>query len=101
MFKKFHGVRENPTEVLVGTIEEYVRKHRGVPTGTLLGSCTMLETTGEGALGPLMELFHSSSLSYIHEMQSTFTCACSRTEMRWKLASPKQKVLEPHRMTRE
>jgi hypothetical protein len=52
-------------------IEEYVRKHRGMPTGTLLGSCTVLETTREGALGPLMELFHSFSLSYIHEMQST------------------------------
>jgi hypothetical protein len=70
-FKKFHGVGENPIEVLVGTIEEYVRKHRGMPTGTLLGSCTVLETTRKGALGPLMELFHSSSLSYIHEMQST------------------------------
>jgi pyroglutamyl-peptidase len=55
----------------VGKIEEYVRKHRGMPTRTLLGSCTVLETAGEGALGPLMELFHSSSFSYIHEMQST------------------------------
>jgi len=39
-FKKFHGVAENPTKVLVGTIEEYVRKHHGMPTGTLLGSIT-------------------------------------------------------------
>jgi len=54
----------------VGMIEEYVKKHRGMPTRTLLGSCTMLEKIGEGALGPFMELFHSSSLSYIHEMQS-------------------------------
>ncbi len=53
----------------MGTIEEYVRKHLGMPTRTLLGSCIVLETAGEGALGPLMELFHSSSLSYIHEMQ--------------------------------
>jgi pyroglutamyl-peptidase len=53
----------------VGTIEKYVKKHRGMPTGTLLGSCIVLETIGEGALGPLMELFHSSSFSYIHEMQ--------------------------------
>jgi pyroglutamyl-peptidase len=51
-------------------IEEYVRKHHGMPTRILLGSCTVLETAGEGALGPLMELFHSSSLSYIHKMQS-------------------------------
>jgi pyroglutamyl-peptidase len=54
----------------VGTIEKYVRKHHGMPIGTLLGSCIVLEIAGEGALGPLMELFHSSSLSYIHEMQS-------------------------------
>jgi hypothetical protein len=52
----------------MGKIEEYVRKHRGMPIGTLLGSYTMLETIGEGTLGPLMELFHSSSLSYIHKM---------------------------------
>jgi hypothetical protein len=52
----------------VGTIEEYVRKHHGMPTGILLGSCIMLETVREGALGLLMEFFHSSSLSYIHEM---------------------------------
>jgi hypothetical protein len=47
----------------MGTIEKYVKKHCGMPTKTLLGSCTMLETAGEGALGPFMELFHSSSLS--------------------------------------
>jgi len=30
------------------------------------------------------------------------TCkTCSRTKMRWKLASPKQKTLEPHGMIRE
>ncbi len=55
----------------MGTIEEYVRKHCGMPTKTLLGSYTMLEIIGEGALEPFMELFHSSSFSYIHEMQST------------------------------
>jgi pyroglutamyl-peptidase len=65
-FKKFHGVAENPTEVLVGTIEEYVRKHHGMPTGTLLGSCTVLETAGEGALGPLMELLNSSLVGIEH-----------------------------------
>jgi pyroglutamyl-peptidase len=65
-FKKFHGVAENPTEVLVGTIEEYVRKHDGMPTGTLLGSCTVLETAGEGALGPLMELLDSSLVGIEH-----------------------------------
>jgi hypothetical protein len=52
----------------VGTIEEYVRKHRGMPIGTLLGSYIVLETAGERALGPFMEFFHSSFLSYIHKM---------------------------------
>jgi pyroglutamyl-peptidase len=65
-FKKFHGVAENPTEVLVGMIEEYLRKHHGMPTGTLLGSCTVLETAGEGALGPLMELLDSSLVGIEH-----------------------------------
>jgi pyroglutamyl-peptidase len=65
-FRKFHGVAENPTEVLVGTIEEYVRKHHGMPTGTLLGSCTVLETAGDGALGPLVELLDSSLVGIEH-----------------------------------
>ncbi|CAK9232494.1 unnamed protein product [Sphagnum jensenii] len=61
-FKKFHGVVENPTEVVVGRIEEYLRKH-GMPAGTVLGSCTVLEVAGEGALLPLMQLLSSSSSS--------------------------------------
>ncbi|KAH9556724.1 hypothetical protein CY35_07G045700 [Sphagnum magellanicum] len=61
-FKKFHGVGENPTEVVVGKIEEYLRKH-GMPAGTVLGSCTVLEAAGEGALLPLMQLLSSSSSS--------------------------------------
>lgn len=61
-FKKFHGVVENPTEIVVGRIEEYLRKH-GMPAGTVLGSCTVLEVAGEGALLPLMQLLSSSSSS--------------------------------------
>jgi hypothetical protein len=61
-FKKFHGVAENPTEIIVGRIEEYLRIH-GMPAGTVLGSCTVLEAAGEGALLPLMQLLHSSSSS--------------------------------------
>ncbi|KAH9544672.1 hypothetical protein CY35_12G007600 [Sphagnum magellanicum] len=47
-------------------IEEHVRKHHGMPTGTLLGSCSVLETAGEGALGPLMELLDSSLVGIEH-----------------------------------
>jgi hypothetical protein len=61
-FKKFHGVAENPTEIILGRIEEYLRIH-GMPAGTVLGSCTVLEAAGEGALLPLMQLLHSSSSS--------------------------------------
>jgi hypothetical protein len=57
-FKKFHGVADNPTEVLVGKIEEYMRKHE-MPSGTQLGSCTVLETAGQGALTPLLQLLNS------------------------------------------
>ncbi len=100
-FKKFHGVGENPAEVLVGTIEEYVRKDCGMPTGTLLGSYIVLETTGEGALG-LSWSFFIPLLFPTSTKCNQLTCkACLRTEMHWKLTSPKQKTLEPHRMTRE
>jgi len=85
----------------VGTIEEYVRKHREMPTRTLLGSCTVLETIGEGALG-LSWSFFIPLLFPTSTKCNQLTCkACLRTKMDWKLASPKQKTLEPHRMTRE
>jgi len=57
-FKKFHGVADNPTEILVAKIEEYMRTH-GMPSGAQLGSCTILETAGEGALAPLLQLLNA------------------------------------------
>lgn len=59
-FKKFHGVTDNPTEILVGKIEEHMRKH-GMPSGAILGSCSVLETAGEGALDSLILLLNSES----------------------------------------
>ncbi|KAK9113724.1 hypothetical protein Syun_020521 [Stephania yunnanensis] len=47
-FKKFHGVAENPTETIVGNLVEYM-KAKGLPAGLKLGSCTVLETAGDGA----------------------------------------------------
>lgn len=58
-FKKFHGVPENPTEVLVSNIEEYMSTY-GMPLGATLGSCTILETAGLGALGTLQKLLDSA-----------------------------------------
>lgn len=57
-FKKFQGVADNPTEILVGKFEEHMRKH-GMPSGTQLGSCTVLETAGDGALAPLLQLLNA------------------------------------------
>lgn len=59
-FKKFHGVTDNPTEILVGKIEEHMRKHE-MPSGAILGSCSVLETAGEGALDSLILLLNSES----------------------------------------
>uniref|UniRef100_A0A0D3DR21 endo-polygalacturonase n=2 Tax=Brassica oleracea var. oleracea TaxID=109376 RepID=A0A0D3DR21_BRAOL len=47
-FKKFLGVSENPTEKIASNLRSYVGK-RGLPSGLSLGSCTVLETAGEGA----------------------------------------------------
>ncbi|KAF3573747.1 hypothetical protein F2Q69_00061235, partial [Brassica cretica] len=47
-FKKFLGVSENPTEKIASNLRSYVEK-RGLPSGLSLGSCTVLETAGEGA----------------------------------------------------
>ncbi|GMN41593.1 hypothetical protein TIFTF001_010809 [Ficus carica] len=48
-FKKFQGVPENPTEIIVNNLKRFVES-RGLPVGVTLGSCTVLETAGEGAL---------------------------------------------------
>ncbi|GLJ16070.1 hypothetical protein SUGI_0267500 [Cryptomeria japonica] len=58
-FKKFHGVAGNPTETVVGNLREYVGK-RGLPNGVTLGSCTVIETAGKGALNALYTLLNSA-----------------------------------------
>ena len=58
-FKKFHGVSENPTETIVSNLKEYLKRN-GLPKGVTLGSCTILETAGQGALVPLYQTLQSS-----------------------------------------
>lgn len=58
-FKKFLGVSENPTEKIANNLKSYVEK-RGLPSGLSLGSCTVLETAGEGARSQLYEVLESS-----------------------------------------
>lgn len=61
-FKKFHGVDENPTEVVALALEDYIEK-RGLPPGLKLGSVTVLETAGHGALAALHGLFDAALAS--------------------------------------
>ncbi|KAE8734550.1 Detected protein of confused Function [Hibiscus syriacus] len=58
-FKKFHGVSENPTDTIVSNLKEYTRK-KGLPKGVILGSCSVLETAGQGALTPLYRTLQSA-----------------------------------------
>lgn len=58
-FKKFHGVSENPTETIVRNLKAYVEKE-GLPKGVVLGSCTILETAGQGAVDPLYQTLQSA-----------------------------------------
>lgn len=60
-FKKFQGVAENPTEKIVSNLTGLVEK-RGLPAGVTLGSCTVLETAGDGALPVLYKVLESSTL---------------------------------------
>ncbi|XP_061366259.1 uncharacterized protein LOC133309493 [Gastrolobium bilobum] len=53
-FKKFHGVSENPTETTVNNLTEYMKK-KGLPKGLIIGSCSILDTAGQGALVPLYQ----------------------------------------------
>lgn len=57
-FKKFQGVSHNPTETIVNNLKSYVEK-RGLPPGVTLGSCTILETAGDGALPMLYTVMES------------------------------------------
>ncbi|GKA56512.1 peptidase C15, pyroglutamyl peptidase I [Tanacetum coccineum] len=58
-FKKFNVFATNPTETLVANLKSYVEK-TGLPLGVSLGSCTVLETAGEGALDTLKKVLESS-----------------------------------------
>lgn len=86
-FKRFHGVTENPTESLVGKIEEHMRKV-GMPPGTMLGTCTVLESAGEGALNPLMQLLHSTHAKVEHGLPlGTSSFALPDKRVVWVLKS--------------
>ncbi|KAF3644723.1 putative pyrrolidone-carboxylate peptidase-like isoform 2, partial [Capsicum annuum] len=58
-FKKFHGVAENPTETIVSNLKDYMKK-RGMPKGLILGSCSILDTAGQGALVPLYQTLQAA-----------------------------------------
>ena len=58
-FKKFHGVAENPTEMIVGNLKEYMKK-KGLPKGLVIGTCNVLETAGQGAIAPLYNILESA-----------------------------------------
>ncbi|KAL5537536.1 hypothetical protein UlMin_040263 [Ulmus minor] len=57
-FKKFQGVPENPTEIIVNNLKSVVES-KGLPAGVTLGSCTVLETAGDGALPMLYKTMES------------------------------------------
>jgi pyroglutamyl-peptidase len=52
-FKKFQGVAENPTD-----LKDFVER-RGLPPGATLGSSTVIETAGDGALPLLYQTLES------------------------------------------
>ncbi|KAF5454220.1 hypothetical protein F2P56_023902, partial [Juglans regia] len=55
----FLSSAENPTETIVSNLKEYVTK-KGLPKGLILGSCSILETAGQGALSPLYQTLQSA-----------------------------------------
>jgi len=59
-FKKFHGVAENPTEKIVSDLRSFIEE-RGLPKNLVLGSCEILETAGQGALGALYKVLESAT----------------------------------------
>ncbi|KAI3704100.1 hypothetical protein L1987_74313 [Smallanthus sonchifolius] len=66
-FKKFHGVSDNPTE---RNLEDYFKK-KGLPKGVNLGSCTILETAGQGAIVPLYQMLQSAVSKDVQQSDSS------------------------------
>ncbi|KAD6454441.1 hypothetical protein R6Q59_016169 [Mikania micrantha] len=69
-FKKFHGVSDNPTETIVRNLEQYINK-KGSPKGLTIGSCTILETAGQGAVVPLYQTLQSAVSKDIQQSNSS------------------------------
>ncbi|OWM76073.1 uncharacterized protein LOC116210697 [Punica granatum] len=59
-FEKFQGVSQNPTETIVNNLRDFVEK-KGLPPGVTLGSCTVLEAAGDGALPMLYKVLESGT----------------------------------------
>ncbi|TXG56275.1 hypothetical protein EZV62_017588 [Acer yangbiense] len=77
-FKKFLGVDENPTETMVNNLKIFLEK-RGLPTGVRLGSCTVLETAGIGALPMLHKILESSISTIVPWAVNKLYGSCSGT----------------------
>ncbi|KAK8605573.1 hypothetical protein V6N13_102351 [Hibiscus sabdariffa] len=60
-FKKFEGVAENPTETIVNNLMSFIQSKGLLPAGVTLGSCTVLETAGDGALPVLYKVLESGN----------------------------------------
>lgn len=59
-FKKFHGVDQNPTEIIINNLRDYVEKEsHGSHAGFTLGICAVLETAGDGAISELYKVLES------------------------------------------
>lgn len=69
-FKKFHGVSDNPTETIVNNLTEYMKK-KGLPKGLVIGSCSILDTAGQGALVPLYQTLQSAIIAKDSESSSS------------------------------
>ena len=80
-FKKFHGVLENPTETIANNLTEYMNK-KGLPKGLVIGSSSILEIAGQGALVPLYQRLQSSVIAKDSESSNSnkiiwVSCPCT------------------------
>ena len=80
-FKKFHGVSENPTETIVTNLTEYLKKG-ALPKGLVIGSCSILETAGQGALVSLYQTLQSAIIAKDSESSNSnriiwVSCPCT------------------------
>eukprot|EP00850_Spirogloea_muscicola_P022176 SM000281S10744 [mRNA] locus=s281:58039:60161:+ [translate_table: standard] len=87
-FKRFHGVAHNPTETLISLLPTYMTHVAKMPRGSVLGSCSILETAAEGGLANLLDLLSKAMHEEPSKSEDKEPLSSSRQDSSGRLSQP-------------